>query len=357
MRTLANVMVVVALGTLSAVTAGGCGEETTSGASSSSSASSSGASGSSGGSSGGTSSGGAPGPGTTHAGCTIFPADNPWNQDISGAEVDQELMTSVMPQMNPTRGLHPDWGSSQEGYGFPINVGKAAAPVPITFDTNWGPRESDKLPCPGGGGDFCYPIPTDAKIEGGGDRHILFLATDGAPDKCVLYELFAVTKTASGFTCSSAAIFQLDSNALRPEGWTSADAAGLPILPGLVRKEEVDRGEITHAMRFTMSKTRHAYIHPATHAAGDDDPSLPPMGLRLRLKKDVDESQFSGAPLVIVKALKKYGLILADNGSDWYISGEQDDTWDMGALNDQLGTIKGSDFEIVKTGPIIPQPD
>jgi hypothetical protein len=308
-------------------------------------------------SSGGSSSGSVAGPGTTYAGCRIFPNDNPWNRDVTGEAVDEELMKTVMPKMNPTRGLHPDWGSSADDYGIPITDGKSATPVPIAFDTSYGPRESDKLPCPAGGGEFCYPVPLGAKIEGGGDRHVLFLATDGAPDKCVLYELFAATKTGSGFTVSSAAIFKLDSNALRPEGWTSADAAGLPILPGLVRKEEIDRNEITHAMRFTMSHTRHAYIHPATHAAGDQDATLPSMGLRLRLKAGIDESRFSGPPLVIVKALKKYGLILADNGSDWYITGEQNDTWNMEVLNEQLGQIKGSDFEILKTGAIVPQPD
>ncbi len=326
----------------------------------SSSSSSGGSSGLPGGSSSGGSSsgstGGVVGPGTTHAGCRIFPNDNDWNRDISGAPVDDALMATVLPNMNPSKGMHPDWGSSAENYGFPITLGKAATPAKLSFDVSYGPGESDKLPCPSGGGDFCYPIPLDAKIEGGGDRHILFLATDGAPDKCVLYELFHATQEGAGFTCSSAAIFKLDSNALRPEGWTSADAAGLPILPGLVRKEEVDKGEITHAMRFTVARTRQAYIHPATHAAGDEDDTLPPMGLRLRLKASIDESRFQGASLVIVKALKKYGLILADNGSDWFISGEQNDTWDMDALNDQLGSIKGSDFEIVKTGAIVIPP-
>mgnify|MGYP001133515082 CR=1 FL=1 len=358
---------VVVAACVSFAAAAGCSDDENvapSSGASSSGASSSGASSSGGASSGGSSSGGADassggvsGPGTTHAGCRIFPNDNAWNLDIAGAAVASDLMTTVMPKMSPTRGLHPDWGSSAEDYGIPITVGKASAPVPISFDTNWGPRESDKLPCAGGGGDFCYPIPLDAKIEGGGDRHILFLATDGAPDKCILYELFAARRSGSGFTASSAAIFALDSNARRPEGWTSADAAGLPIMPGLVRKEEIDRGEITHALRFTMSRTRHAYIHPATHAAGSDDATLPSMGLRVRLKAAIDESQFSGPSLVIVKAMKKYGLILADNGSDWYISGEQNDTWDMGALNTQLGKIRGADFEIVDTGPIIPQPD
>jgi hypothetical protein len=272
-------------------------------------------------------------------------------------------MASVFPKMNLTRGLHPDWGKVSDRYGIPITVGKAAPPVPISWNTNYGPRESDKLPCPTGGGQFCYPIPLDAKIEGGleeapnRDRHVLFLATDGAPDKCVLYELFNAQNPTTDWTAASGAIWKLDSNALRTEGWTSADAAGLSVMAGLVRREEVDRGEITHALRFTMANTRHAYIHPATHAAGDQDDTLPPMGLRLRLKASFSEAGFSGPSLIVVKAMKKYGLILADNGSDWYVSGESHEAWEMDELNEQLGNVKGSDFEIVKTGEIIPQPE
>jgi hypothetical protein len=352
-------LVVLVTTAFAAVSAAVWGDDPAGGGASSSSSggSSSGGSSSGGSSSGGSSSGGAPGPGTTHAGCTIFPGDNPWNQDISGAPVDQALMATVMPGMSLSRGLHPDWGTSAEGYGFPIAVGEASAPVPITFSSKYGPKESDKLPCAGGGGDFCYPVPTDAKIEGGGDRHLLFLATDGAPGKCVLYELFDTARSGGGFSCASAAIFHLDSNALRPDGWTSADAAGLPILPGLVKKDEIDEGEITHAIRFTMDRTRNAYIHPATHAAGAADEARPPMGLRLRLKASFDESKLTGAPLVVAKALKKYGLILADNGSDWFLSGEQSDSWDMDPLVEQLRTIKGADFEIVSTGTIVPVAD
>lgn len=337
-----------------------------SGGASTSSASSSG--GSSGGSSSGgasgssTSSGGVPGPGTMHAGCKIFPDDNPWNLDVSGLPVDTALMSSVMPNMALGTKLHPDWGTATDNYGIPITVGKAAAPATITFHTNWGPAESDKLPCPGGAGDYCYPIPLDAKIEGGtgasngSDRHILFLANDGAPNACVLYELYNAYNPANGgYSVGSAAIWKLDSNARRTEGWTSADAAGLPILPGLVRREEIAKGEITHAIRFTMGSTRQAYIYPATHAAGEDDPGLPPMGLRVRLKASFDESGITGPALVIVKAMKKYGLLLADNGSDWYISGETSNDWgpDMDDLLGHLGKVRGSDFEIVKTGDVI----
>lgn len=318
-------------------------------------------------SSGSTSSGAVPAPGTMHAGCRIFPNDNPWNQDVSGLPVDDELMATVMPGMAPSTGVHPDWGTATDNYGIPITVAKASTPVPITFHTGYGAAESDKLPCPAGsgGGDYCYPIPLDAKIEGGSgapvgsDRHILFLATDGAPDACVLYELFNAHDPANGgFSVGSAAIWKLHSNARRTEGWTSADAAGLPILPGLVRREEVVRGEITHAIRFTMSQSRQAYILPATHAAGSDDASLPPMGLRVRLKATFDASGITGPALVIVEAMKKYGMILADNGSDWYISGETSEDWgpEMGDLNAHLKTVKGSDFEIVKTGTVIVPP-
>jgi len=298
-----------------------------------------------------------PGPGTSHAGGRIFPTDNAWNTDVTGLPVDAEAMRTVMPRMSPDTKLHPDWGSFAEGYGIPITVGNAATPAPITWTTSYGPRESDKLACPSGGGEFCYPIPLDAKIEGGGDRHVLFLARDGAPNACTLYELFATERAGSGFRASSGAIWKLDSNARRPEGFTSADAAGLPILAGLVRREEIERGEITHALRFTLSSTRNAYIHPATHAAGKTDATLPPMGLRVRLKASFSEAGITGPALVILRAMKRYGLLLADNGSNWYISGETSDAWDMGDLNRQLGKVKGADFEIVKTGPAVEQPD
>ena len=338
------------------------------GTSGSSGSSGEGTSGGTSGSSGGTSgsSGAAPGPGTMHAGCRIFPNDNGWNTIVAGEPLDTALMGSVMPGMALGTGMHPDWGTAADNYGIPITVGKAATPVPIRWNTSYGPRESDKLPCPGGGGDFCYPIPLDVKIEGGpgakstSDRHALFLANDSAPDHCVLYELYNTQNPAAGgFTAASAAIWKLDSNNLRTEGWTSADAAGLAVLPGLVRWEEIQRGEITHAIRFTMSSSRQAYIHPATHAAGNANPSLPPMGLRLRLKATFDDSAFSATSKIIVTAMKKYGVILADNGSDWYISGESNDAWEpeMDALLSNLRNVKGSDFEIVKTGAIVIPPE
>lgn len=296
-----------------------------------------------------------------HGGCRIFPNDNPWNTDISMLPVDSDLMTSVMPSMAQGTGVHPDWGTETDNYGIPITIGKAASPpANITFHTSYGDDESEQIPC--NTGNWCYPIPLDAKIEGGtgastgSDRHVLFLATDNAPNNCVLYELFNAHNPASGgYSVGSAAVFKLDTNALRTDGWTSADAAGLPVMAGLVRRDEIVKGEITHALRFTMDATRHAYMHPATHAAGSDDASLPPMGLRVRLKSSFSETGITGPALVIVKAMKKYGMILADNGSDWYVSGETSEAWgpDMDDLLTHLGKVTGSDFEIVKNGEAI----
>jgi len=272
------------------------------------------------------------------------------------------LMASVMPGMALGTSLHPDWGTYAENYGIPITAGPAGAPVPLTWTAKWGPTESDPLPCPSGGGNFCYPIPLAAKIEGGAgakstsDRHLLFLATDAAPDHCVLYELYNTqNQSGPGFTAANGAIWHLDTNALRPEGWTSADAAGLPIMPGLVRVAEVRSGAITHAIRMTMNKSRQAYIHPATHAAGTAAASLPPMGLRLRLKAGFDASSLPAPAKVVASALQRYGVMLADNGSDWYIGGESSDDWAdlMSDLVSGLSTIKGSDFEIVKTGDVV----
>ncbi len=302
-------------------------------------------------------------PGPPLGGCRVFPPDNPWNQDISKLPLDPELMSpSVIEHMSMGTSLHLDFGPSKKHYGIPITFGKAAAPAPLTFDEEGWPDESDKLPCPKDGGDFCYPIPLTAKIEGGAqapadtDRHVLFVATDGAPDHCVLYETYSTFQEGTGFRVKSAAVWKLDSNALRPDGWTSADAAGMAILPGLVRLAEIRNGEINHAIRFTLGRTANSFIHPATHAAGVNTKERPPLGARLRLKASFDESKFTGPAKILVKAMKRYGLILADNGSDWYLSGEEHDGWgDMDDFMDQIGTIKGRDFEIVKTGKLIHQ--
>ena len=193
-----------------------------------------------------------------------------------------------------------------------------------------------------------YPIPPDVRIEASSDRHAL-IVRDG---ECRLYELFALERSGSGWNAGSGAIFDLDSNALRPDGWTSADAAGLPIFAGLARYDEVQRGRIEHALRFTLSRTQRAYLHPATHFASNvTDPAAPPMGLRLRLRADFDISHSHGDARVILEALRDYGMIVADNGSNWYISGATDSRWDDGDLN-QLKTVPDSAFEVVDTGQI-----
>jgi hypothetical protein len=305
---------------------------------------------------------GLPSGGGTVSGCRMFPADNPWNQDVSATAL-HPMAATYMQNMNPTRTLHPDWGTMTDHYGIPYTSGTGATPQPITWTTDYGSTDSDKMPCPTGTNQFCYPIPRNAPIEGGTgadpdeDRHILYIDTAGGPDNCTLYELYQVQNPTgtTGFMAASGAIFHLGSNALRPDGWTSADAAGLPILPGLVRLEEVMAGEIKHALRFTMNNTSAGYIHPATHEAGSSNSSLPPMGLRLRLKASFNTANLSGPSLVIVTAMKKYGIILADNGSDWYFTGDSDNGWEplMDDLLSTFSSIKGSDFEILNTGPVL----
>ncbi len=299
----------------------------------------------------------------TIGGCTIFPADNPWNQDVSALSLNANS-TAYISNMSPTKGMHPDWGDwTTDFYGIPFSSGTGATPQPMTWSASWGASESDTDLCPSGTNQFCYPIPLTAPIEGGpnastdSDRHVLYIDTAGAPSNCTLYELYNAQNPVgtSGWTAANGAIFHLGSDALRPDGWTSADAAGLPILPGLVRYQEVMAGEITHAIRFTMANTQQGYIHPATHAASQStNPDLPPMGLRLRLKASYDTSSFSGPTLVVLTALKRYGIILADNGSDWYISGESNDGWTnyMDDLVSNLSKVQGSDFEVVNTGSI-----
>lgn len=284
------------------------------------------------------------GDGVSLNGRRVFPADNPWNQDISGLEVDPNSATLIA-SIGLNTGLHPDFGTFYEGapIGIPYRVVSGSQPkVSVTFDYA---DESDAGP---------YPIPDDAPIEGGsnadGDRHILIVDKDNWK----LYELFYAFHRASGWTAGSGAIFDLNSNELRPAGWTSADAAGLPIFPGLARYDEIiEQGELTHALRFTASRTRRAYVYPARHyASSNTDPSLPPMGMRVRLKASVDISSYSAPVQVILRGLKKYGMFLADNGSNWYISGAHDPRWDDEALSGIRG-IKGSDFEVVKMGDIV----
>ena len=267
--------------------------------------------------------------------CPILPSTNVWNRRIDTLPVRSDSAT-LMSRMGLTKYLHPDFGTFA-GYGIPVNpVTRATPRSPVAF--LW-PSESDAGP---------YPIPASPKIEGAGaagDRHILMLDTAA----CRLWELFAAEKTASGWRAGSGAIFDLRSNALRPDGWTSADAAGLPIYPGLARYEEVAAGAIAHALRFTVPETRAAHIYPARHDASSlTGASYPPMGLRLRLKASVNISGFGPQSRVILLALKRYGMILADNGSAYYVSGAPHPSWDDDDLHD-LHMITGSMFEVVDT--------
>ena len=282
-------------------------------------------------------------PAPSASGCTIFPADNPWNTDIASYPVHARSAAWVSSIGGDN--LHPDFGTFWDGgpIGIPYVEVPAGQPgVPVTFDYD---DESDHAP---------YPIPRDAPIEGGsdadGDRHVLVLSRS----ECKLYELFYAFPNADGsWHAGSGAIFDLRSNALRPDYWTSADAAGLPILPGLVRYDEVAAGVISHALRFTVSRSQRGFIHPATHFASSiTDPNVPPMGARFRMKASHDCAPYSREVQVICAAMKRYGMFVADNGSDWYVSGTHDPRWDDDALGD-LKRIPGSAFEAVETGPVI----
>jgi hypothetical protein len=272
--------------------------------------------------------------------CPVFPANNPLNRDISHAPVDPNSARYVA-AIGATGHLHPDFGTTAS-YGIPYVVVPPKQPkVPIKF-TEFG-EESNPGP---------YPIPSNAPVEGAGeagDRHVLVLQKG----TCKLYELYAARRGGGGWEAGSGAVFDLHSNALRPEGWTSADAAGLPIFPLLVRYPEVHAGQIDHALRVTVERTQRGYIHPATHfASGSSDPTLPPMGLRLRLDAGFSLAGYRGQALIVLRALKRYGLIVADNGSSWYITGAPDPHWNDEDLN-QLKNVPGSAFQAVRTGPIL----
>lgn len=289
------------------------------------------------------------GPGASLHGKQLFPSDNPWNQDISQSPVDPNS-DNLIASIGLTTGLHPDFGTVWNGApnGIPYIVVSGTQPrVPM----NWTAYGDESDPGP-------YPVPPDAPIEGGpnstGDRHVLVVDRDN----WILYELgyaFPINGGAS-WDANCGAVFDLNSNALRPAGWTSADAAGLPIFPGLVRYDEVfEQQEIKHAIRFTAQTTRRAYVSPARHwASSNTSVNRPPMGMRVRLKASVDISGYSPAMQVILQGMKKYGLILADNGSNWYISGAPDPRWNDSELN-TLKNIKGSDFEVVQMGTIVTQ--
>ncbi len=273
-------------------------------------------------------------------GCPVFPADNAWNTDVSSLPVAAGSDAYVA-SIGLTGHLHADFGGGG-AYGIPYVAVHAQPGVPVDF-TAYG-DESDPGP---------YPVPLAAPVEGGassdGDRHVLAVDVD----HCRLYEMYRAFPEGDHWNADSGAVFDLRSDALRPDGWTSADAAGLPILPGLARYDEVASGAIHHALRFTVARTQRGYIHPATHdASSSTDPSLPPMGLRLRLKASFDVTPYHGEARVIVDALKRYGMIVADNGSNWYVTGAADARWNDDDLN-QLKTVPGSAFEAVDTGPIL----
>lgn len=278
--------------------------------------------------------------------CAMFPADSIFNAPVDTLPVDARSDAYIR-SIGADTGLHPDFGAglwAGAPIGIPYNIVKKKQPrVAITFRYA---SESDKGP---------YPIPAAPKIEGGSDHHILIVQKK----KCRLYELYAAQRTAQGtWRAGSGAVWNLRSNALRPATWTSADAAGLPMLPLLARYDEVAAGEINHALRFTANETRAEFIWPARHEASDStDPNAPPMGQRFRLKASYDISGFSPQTQIILRALKKYGMFLADNGSDWYISGAPDERWDNDALVDELRRVKGAAFEAVDESALMVDPN
>ena len=270
--------------------------------------------------------------------CPVFPADSAWNTDVSAAPLHPNS-AGYITQINADGGdfLHADFGGGGV-YGIPyITVPGTEPKVSVTF-TDW-PDESDPGP---------YPIPLGAPIEGGGDRHVIAVDRDG----CKLYEMYNSWPRSNRWDASNGAVWDLNSNARRPNTWTSADAAGLPIFAGLARYDEVAAGEIDHALRVTFKTTQKGFIYPATHYASQStNANHPPMGLRLRLKAGYDISGYTGQARVILEALKQYGLIVADNGSNWFITGAADSRWDDDDLN-QLKVVPGTAFEVVDTGPI-----
>ena len=274
-----------------------------------------------------------------------FPADNLWNQDISSAPVDPNS-AAIINFIGPSIGLHPDFGSglyNGSSIGIPyLVVGSQQGTLPITF-TAYG-DESDPGP---------MPIPVTVDIEGypdpgSGDRHVLVLDNNN----CWLYELYSAYPNTASWDAGSAAVWDLSADEQRPYTWTSADAAGLPIFPGLARYDEVAAGQINHALRFTLQSSQAAFVPPASHwAANSTNPLAAPMGMRLRLKASFDISSFSAANQVILTALQKYGMIMADNGSSMYISGAPDDNWNNDDLHN-LGSVTAADFDVIEMNPI-----
>ena len=285
----------------------------------------------------------------TLAGCPVFPASNPWNQKVDSLPVAASS-AQLIASMGTAGGVHADFGNglyNGSRIGIPY-VDVHASTTPKSRVTFLYADESDKGP---------YPIPAGVPIEGypqhadQGDRHVLIIDRDA----CRLYELSGMSKANGSWSGWSGAIWSLRSNAVRPAGWTSADAAGLPILPGLARWDgDAATGVIRHALRFTAEHTRRAYIYPARHyASSSTDPSLPPMGLRVRLKAGVKIADLPPQARIVAQAMKTYGLILADNGSNWYVSGAPSPKWSNDQLH-ALGRLTGADFEVVDTSKLRP---
>jgi hypothetical protein len=278
--------------------------------------------------------------------CAVFPASNAWNQRVDKLPVAADS-AQLIGSIGLDSPVHADFGSGTwDGgpIGIPFDVVSKKTPRSrVSFEYA---DESDRVR---------YPIPRHVHIEGGshstGDRHAILVDRSS----CRLYELYDLRHTSHGWTAGSGAVWSLRSNHLRPAGWTSADAAGLPIFPGLARWDEAARGTIDHALRFTAPQTRRAYVYPARHyASSSNDPSLPPMGLRVKLKTSVNVASFPPQARVVLRALQRYGMILADNGSPWYISGAPDRHWSNDQLH-TLGRLTGADFEVVDTSSL-PQP-
>jgi hypothetical protein len=323
--------------------------------------------------------GGVAGPGAQVSGCEIFPADNPWNTLIDGPAV--EVIHAYDSELPQSTHLHPDFGGWTQGYGIPYNVvpsSQALQDIDFTVyadESDPGPMGwigTDPVTANAVMGETMWPFFTGIKIEGNpmaggtpgnlpGDQHGLVLQQGSSASSCVSYEAWnCVSGGGAPFQCANGAVFPLNSNALRPLGWTSADAAGLSVLAGLVKLAEVQAGAVNHAIRMTFNDTENAYILPATHAASNKSAPYPPMGLRLRLKSSVSISSYHAESQIIMTAMQKYGLIIADNGSDWYFQGDSNDGWNGTAKDgkdtiiDELvgdfGNITGADFEAIFSG-------
>jgi hypothetical protein len=279
---------------------------------------------------------GVPGISPMLEGCPMFPSDNPWNRDVSSVAVhpnSAEIIDHI--QSTGARVLRADFGAN-EAYGIPFNVAtETQANVNTVIENS---SESDPGP---------YPIPPMPRVEAGNDAHLLVIQRG----TCKLFELYHASRGGDGWDAVSGAVFDLRSNTLRPDRWTSADEAGLPILPGLARYDEVTAGSIHHALRITFSRVRNAWVYPARHPGHHDDASAPAMGMRLRLRANYDIRSLTGQARVIAEALKRYGVFVADTGTNWYISGASDTRWNDDQLV-QLRTIPGTAFDVLDTGSI-----